>query len=813
MEKHRLVRIAWTALTLAALILTGCKSLILAKGYPVYEGQVSGLPVAGNVEVIRDRWGIPHIYAAAEQDLFTALGYAHAQDRLWQMESMRRLASGRLSEIAGEETVLLDYFVRLLGLPELVEREAQALQPADRRLIEAYSRGVNAYIDRNRNDLPFEFQSLKLVPRPWRVEDSLSAIAIMAWYMQTNYVMEVLALLRGKDLSRREWDLMFPSHPGARLPEDAYWERLRTVEVSALHPAALVFFEGVPEGYRTFASAPLRNIFAGGGSNAWTVARGEDGLPVLANDPHLAMSVPGLWYLCHLCLQGAGQSPAIDVAGASIPGHPGIPIGRNRRVAWGMTNVMTDCVDLFVLRVDPGCPTRYYVADRVLEMEEEQVAIGLPKGRRVTLPLYRTIYGPVITQVFSGIEAVAALKWYGTAGPGGLEDQTVHSYLSLNRAQSAAQAVAAMEGLKILGFNILAADVDGHIAWHATGAPPLREGYSGRFPADGSAGTMDWKGFLSYSKLPQDYDPPQGWLASANNRIVDDFDSHPLSFQWSAPYRQQRIVEVLGSLDRPGCEELSRLQMDSYSLLAERLLPELLGFSYKQAKAKQAVELLSSWDRKVEAESVGAAVFEVFVSQLVKMILEDDLGEELFLYYNCYLAGYSLEDVIFEHLDSPLWDRKNTPHRESPAEVVEAALAETLEYLRKELGRDPGRWSWGRLHRYEFRHPGATGCLSSRLLNRGPYPAPGSNETVNAAYFAGLPGLYDVLWIPSLRLIVPLGKLDGARIIAPMGQSGQPGHPHYDDMIEPWIRGQSAMLPFSRQAVERAAAGRLLLTP
>jgi len=781
----------------AALLLQGCSSLLLNRGFPEHEGSIPGLPLHGPVEVLRDSWGIPYIYAEDEHDLMVAQGFVHAQDRLWQMETVRRLAQGRLSEIAGETSLMIDYFVRLLGLPQLRRSVVKALSQEERDLFQAYTDGVNAYLLLRGQDLPLEFRSLGLVPEPWTIEDLASFLALNAWFLQTNYTPELLSIKARSKLELKQWGDLFPSHPGADLPEDTYFQKVRHLKMGPFIPAALAFFD---EAFPPKASGA-------GGSNNWVVARGQDGKPLLANDPHLALTVPGIWYFCHL------DAPDMHAAGASLAGAPGIVIGHNDSVAWGLTNVQIDCTDLFVLRVDPDHPTRYQVDGRTLQMEREELRFGLPQGKSKSLSLFRTIYGPVITEVKKGIEAVVALKWYGTLPGEELTDYTFDGFRSLSRARNVEEALYAGRHIAIAGQNLVVADKEGHIGWHVTGAVPLRKGYSGRLPADGSSGTMNWAGFLPYTCLPSCVDPPERWIATANQRVVGDQDTYPLSFSWTAPYRYERIAQRLRELSGPSMEDFRRIQMDVHSLQADRILPRILSFAYRDEKAKVAAHILEKWDREVRSQSQGAAVYEVFLVEWVRTLLEDELGEDLPLYFYTSTFSYSIQDVILDRPDSPLWDRKDTLKQESPQEILEVSLTRTMDWLEKRLGPDREGWTWGRLHQVLFRHPGAKGCFTDCLLNRGPFPADGDSTTVNVGLFIPAQGEYRVFVIPSMRMIVPLGNLDQTQAIGPMGQSGQPGHPHYDDMIGPWMRGDTATLPFHRELVEEKGMVRLFLRP
>lgn len=796
----RITRRTGTRITgLAAILIlacAGCATFSPSKGYPRYDGSIQGVPLQAPVHVYRDAYGVPAIFAGNAHDLLTAQGFVHAQDRLWQMETVRRITSGTLSQISGEDYLLFDYFVRMIGLPQLKKRAADALSVEERAYIDAYVEGVNAYIDLHAENLPLEFRTLDLQPEPWTAEDVFSHIIFYAWLLVTNYSEEILALQTAGTIDADAWNLLFPSSPGARLPAETFFDWAKDLEIAPLHPAATFMYEALaPSGH------------GGGGSNNWAVAESAAGAPILANDPHLLVTVPAPWYFCRL------NAPGIDLAGASLAGFPGISIGHNGRVAWGLTNVQTDCVDLFVLKVDPRRPTHYYVGGQVLEMETETVEIPLPGGEVEKLPIYRTVFGPVITEVSEGAQAVAALKWYGTLPEGELLDTLSKAWLRLFGARNVEEALEAGRCIKTLGQNLLAADVQGHIGFHATGAVPQRKGYSGRLPADGSSGRMDWIGFKEYESLPSCVDPEEGWLATANHRTVPADTPAPPTYCWCPPYRYQRIAELLAGLDRPGPEDFQRMQMDCRSLQADRLVPKILSFSFSDPDALTAAQILARWDRTMTVDSAGAAVFHVFLSELMELLLEDDLGAHLYQYHLASSISYSVEDVILDHLESPLWDRTDTPRRETPSEILETALSRTVQRLNSLCGRDRDKWRWGKLHTITHHHSGATGWFSRFFLDRGPYSIGGDDSTVNATGFNRVNGDFQVVSYPSIRIIMPLHDLDAAVVIGPMGQSGQPGHRHYDDMNDLWKEGGFIPFPFSRELIEARAESMLILEP
>jgi len=781
--------------------------LLLRRAWPQTRGKISGLPLRGSAEVIRDRWGIPHISAGSLHDVFAAQGFVHAQDRLWQMESMRRLSEGRLSEVAGEPALPVDCLARAIGMPFMKRQMLAAATEEERGVLEAYAEGVNGYLGRQGRDLPLEFRSMGFTPEPWTAVDCLSTVPFMSLSLVfAAYTERLLALVRGSSLSLREWNDMFPVSPGAALPREPYFESLAHLRMGPLQSFATAFHAGLPDRATPAVSgaSPPNAARPGAGSNNWVVARGADGAPLLANDPHLGVTLPPVWYFCHLCVAGV-----MNVAGSSLAGIPGIVIGRNEHVAWGMTNVMLDAIDVLVLRVDPDHPTRYDLAGERKEMCRQDMEFRLPKGRSVSVPIYRTERGPVITAVEEGIGAVAALRWCGTLPDGTLRDRSFGGLLSSLRARSAAEV---LDGGRTWGYvsqNLVAADDQGHIGWQVTGAVPVRAGYSGRLPADGSSGA-DWTGFVSPDLLPRVMDPPRGWLATANCRpegFPDGIDDgRPLSYSWCGPYRYQRIAHQLPKMRAPRAEDFRRLQMDVHSTQADRLLPRVLAFTFADSKAAEGARILAGWDREVTAVSSGAALYEVFLAELEKELLEERLGPDFALYPSARM--YSIVDEILERPDSPFWGTGS-----GPEEKVGRALARAMEICARRLGAARRGWKWGTLHRLVFHHPGATSPFLASLLNPAPAPAGGDMNTLNASWSSPVRDSYEVATIPSMRMVTSLGDPDSLQMVGPLGQSGQPGHPHYDDLLAHWRDGELVPIPLTRPAVERIARETLTLEP
>ncbi|HTP57589.1 MAG TPA: penicillin acylase family protein, partial [Spirochaetia bacterium] len=507
--------------------------------------------------------------------------------------------------------------------------------------------------------------------------------------------------------------------------------------------------------------------------------------------------LPSVWYFCHLCVPGV-----VNIAGASLAGSPGVAIGRTDRVGWTVTNFMLDCVDILAYRVDPDDPMRYFTKAGPQRIREEPVTIKLPKGKSVTLPLYRTKDGPVVTALDKGVSAAAVMRWYGTIPAQSVQDRTIRGILGFMKAQSVGQLLEAAGNWKYVSMNFVAADVDGHIGWHVSGAAPVRDGYSGRLPADASSG-QDWSGFIPFQDMPHVRDPEEGFIVTANYRPAGYPDDAVFSHIWCPPYRCQRITRALQAMHNPGVEDFRALQMDVHSAQADRILPLLSTLSFEDPAAIEAARMLAAWDREVRSDSPAAAVFEVFLTELARRTVGPRLGSDLGFYFNA--LSYGVENDILLKPQSPLWNG-------TMREEVERTLADTMNVCEKRMGRNRNAWRWGLLHRHVFRHPGATGKVTAWLLNPPDEPAHGDSNTVNVSWPSRAGGSYDAATVPSMRMIASMGDPDGLLFIGPLGQSGQPGHPHYEDLTKMWLEGSHVRIPLSEEGVRRVTREKLVLT-
>ncbi len=751
----------------------GCLRMFVMKGFPAYTGEINLPGVQESVHIYRDSYGIPHVYAQNSHDLYFAQGYVHAQDRLWQMETFRRMAQGQLAEIGGKPYVELDFFMRLLDAPRLVQDLTAQIKGPGEEMIHAYCEGVNAYISAHKNDLPLEFSSLDLIPTPYTEKDALSSVVLISWFLNENYSEELMFLKALKDIPSQAFNDLFLAYPQGTIP--AYLNNICRWDIAPFLDAALAY----------------KNLFQSfSGSNNWVISgqKSTSGKPLLANDPHLIHSVPGFWYFNHL------HCPEIHVTGASIAGAPGVVVGHTEQAAWSITNLMADYVDLCVLRVDPHHPTQYFLDGEPLEMEEEEVVIKVKDNPSLQRKIFRTAHGPIITKVGEG-EAQVALKWHKD-----VRDNPFHSFYLMNQASSVKDIFEAGANLGMIAINLVAADVEGNIGWHAAGNVPIRSGYSGCWPVDGCQSRFQWKGFIPYSELPSSFNPPDGFIATANeDRRGKDYP-YAISHSWAAPYRARRIKARLEEKEKLDMEDFQRIQNDHYSLRAEKIISFIRDFKPESEKSAQALEIIKKWDQVVSAQSGEAAVYELFLTALIRNLVEDELGENLYFYFvNMYKS--LIVDDLFSKSNSLLWDRIDTPQKETWEEIVEMSLAEALKQAEKRMGSDRHEWQWGKIHQIFYRHPGAESWVTRQLLNYGPYPLGGDNTAVNYAGFNPTYGKFDVNAIPSFRMIVDLADLGKTLIIGPMGQSGQPRHPHYHDMIDLWRKGKYIPLHFHKEDV------------
>ena len=764
-------RASWIALALAAVAVALALLLWqqIRAGFPRVSGEVKLPGLSASARVVRDGHGIPHIDAQSERDGMVALGYVHAQDRLLQMEMMRRACRGTLAEAVGERAVEVDTLYRLLETERLARRNYQAAGTEVKAAVQAYALGVNAFL--RSNPLPIELRLGGARPAPWEAWHSFCTPLLIGWVLGRNLAEELLALRLLRDgMERDKVCALMPSAPGARDPCD---DHLRS-------------FAGLEMGPPLRALDALRRL--ADGSNAWVVAprRSRSGRALLASDPHLAISLPGIWYQADLTMD------RWRIAGATIPGGPTFPIATNGPLAWGVTNAAADQVDLYVVRLDAKDPTRYLVGQQSRPIRKVPVTIAVRGGAPVTRALYHSELGPIVTEMTAKTRAAVVLRWAAT-----FPDKSADSFRALARAETVDEAKSALAGMAMPALNFLLADGAGHIGWRVAGALPDRTGYSGRFPADGSSGVHEWAGPLPAELLPSFVDPAEGFLVNANNAPPEG--ASRVGHDFSGPWRARRLEQLLSVGKDLTSADLARMQMDVHSAMADAVLPGVLSTRVTDAGAVRAQDGLRAWDRQVRVESREATLFQFFLHEAARSIFADELGEALPEFLASLSFNYdALEDAL---LGGPA-------ARFVGAGAVEQALARAWRRL---PGGEGGRW--GSVHYLRFRSSlGRASRILARFADRGPFPVAGDSDTVNVAPWT-MADPFTVVAHASYRFAVDMGAPWAARAAHPTGQSGHPWHAHYDDLMPLWLRGETYRLPLEGADLTRATEAALVLRP
>jgi penicillin amidase len=781
----------FVVLLILVLVVSSGAYLFVRRSFPTISGSLEVPGLYQPVTVIRDRWGVPHVYAENNHDLFLAQGYVHAQDRLWQMEFNRRIGRGTLSEVLGDETIDEDKFLRTVGLRRAAEKDWEVLDAETRQSLQDYADGVNAFIASHRDRLPIEFTLLGFEPATWTPIDSLTWGKVMCLDLGGNWETE---LLRAKLIAR----------VGAE----------KALDLLPAYPESGPFI--IPPEARSYAdlgnpSLPDDTVrlrlgvkTPGIGSNNWVVdgAKTASGKPLLANDPHLGIQLPSIWYEMGL------HSGDLNLVGATFPGAPAVIIGHNDRIAWGVTNLGPDVQDLYMEKLNPDNPRQYEFMGQWEEMEVFQEEIKVKGQESIVLEVRLTRHGPLLNDAVEGLEQPIALRW--TA----LDAMSLFvGVMRINLAQDWESFRDALRDWDAPSQNFVYADVDGNIGYQSPGRIPIRAKGDGTVPVPGWTGEYEWTGYIPFDELPYVYNPPTHFIVTANNKVVPDDYPYFLSSEWSPGYRAQRIIDLLTARMASGPltpDDLRDIQADVYSLPGEFLTPYLLEATPENDLQERALNQVREWDRVNSAGSPGAAILAVFYQELVRAIFADELGDELFEDYGGDILA---TEAVLVNAGDPWLDDVTTPAVETRQEIVQRAFVETVSRLRDQLGNRPEKWTWGRLHTATFVHnPLGRSDISllERLVNKGPFPTGGSGYTVNNA---GYDDEFNQEMVASYRQIVDLSDWSNSRSQHTTGQSGQPMHEHYADMIQAWQAVKHHPMLFDREQIETEQEGTLVLQP
>lgn len=831
----RWLRRLFVLVLVVALAATGFMVWTVRRSFPQVSGEIRVTGLVSPVVVHRDQWGIPHIHAQSDHDLFFAQGYTHAQERFWQMDFWRHIGSGRLSEMFGESQLDTDVFLRSLGFADLARQELTAMAPENREILEWYAAGVNAYLEENAGaDLSLEYAVLGLqnsdyVVEPWDPIHTLTWAKLMSWDLSGNLSQEVERAELSRTIDAERLAEMLPPYPEDRpvIVETADAEG-GPQSGSVLPAETLSVLARAADNARR-----VHEITGGGfdgiGSNSWVVSgtRTASGSPILANDTHLAIQIPAIWFLNGLHCGPTGPECTYRATGLAFPGAPGVIVGHNGHHAWGVTTQAVDTQDLFVERVNPDNPGQYEVEGEWVDFVTRTETIHVAGGDDHVFEVKSSRHGPVISGTYveegtfdgSGVVEVpddyaVALAWQT------LEPSTIfEAILGIGRAHSYPEFQDAVALWDIAAQNIVYADVEGNIAYHSTGRIPIRASGDGTVPVPGWTTEYDWVGVVPTEELPTLFNPESGMIVTANNPVVRPSAQPHFGESGNRGMRASRITTMLESSFSLDASDMRRFQMDTFDTFAVDMVPVLLEVESEESGVLRIQELLRHWAGAPQpfsatGDSAGAAAWMATWRHILLETFGDELGHDR-------LPGggdrweLAVSNLVNEPAN-PWWDDSATPEVEHRDDILARAMNEASTELTTRMGDNPGSWSWGRLHVASFRNQslGVSGIGPIEwLFNRtAPHRVGGSSTLVNAVGWNTGVG-YAVDWIPSFRMVVDLGDLTQSSALHSTGQSGHAFHHHYDDMIEPWVDGTQAPMLWREADIENAARATLTLIP
>ncbi|MCK9453514.1 MAG: penicillin acylase family protein, partial [Bacteroidales bacterium] len=736
-------------------------------------------------QVIRDLRAVPHIYAKNQHDLYMVTGYVMAQDRLWQMDLLRRVTMGRLSEMFGADMADTDQLLRALRMSQKSKMVLESSEPEIITALEAFSKGVNQYIEQQKSKLPPEFLILGYKPELWQPFHTLNLIGYMAWDLVDSWKSEIIV---HKLAQKLPYGLLQELLPQADL-QPFY------VHTTASQDSLFTLLES-SEKLNRF-SIEIFNA-----SNNWAIsgAHTASGKPLLANDMHLSFGLPGIWYQVHQSVEDT-----LHVSGVAVPGAPFIIAGHNDHIAWGMTNLYIDEIDFYKETLHPDNPDLYLFNDQWLPLEIVSEAIITNKGDTIMRENRFTHRGPVISGFKKLKDEVISMRWIGNEF-----SNEVRSVYKANRASDWDEFRDAFSSFGAVSQNIVYADIDGNIGMQSTGLVAIRKAGDAISVYPGDTDTYDWDGFLAFEELPFTFNPPEGMVSSANNRTVGPDYPHYLGYWFEIPARIKRIRELLNSTTKFTADDFKAIQLDQQSSFAADYRDEIVGILEqshdKPEIVQKATEILRQWDLHYTADGTAPLLFDLFYIHFIKNVMSDELGDELYNEVRSRLMRHNF--IYFFANQQSIWiDDVTTPQRETFEDIVNKSFADAVADAAARLGENPAEWHWGKVHQLTLRHPLAKVKLLERLLglNKGPFPVGGSFHTVNPMSYS-LNDLFDVTSGASQRHIYDLSDWGASQVVIPTGTSGIPASKYYGSQIDDFLNGEYIIDLWEKDDIIESAA-------
>ncbi|GAB3542913.1 acyl-homoserine-lactone acylase QuiP [Noviherbaspirillum agri] len=805
---------------------------------PKLPGELHFSELSAPVSIRRDYLGIPFVEAKNNEDLYFALGYIAASDRLSQMVSTKLTAEGRMAEWLGESALELDRYMRVMNLKQAAQNYWKAASPEQKALLQRYADGVNAYI--NTGNLPDSMRMAGYYPDTWRPADSLAIIALYHLVLSTNLQEEIayLKLAQAVGLDKAAW--LIPVYPDQPLPMD---------EARKLYGIALT---GIDEPLdRLLLAQDLQTGIGLGGmaaSNNWAVhkSRTKGGASILSSDPHLPVAMPSVWHFVH------ARTPDAQWAGVSLAGMPGPIMGYNGHIAWGGTMVMGDSQDIFLekLHIFWGNKLHYFYKNEWIPVSERKEVFHIKDRSPEVQTYYTTRHGTLLNSLLQRPAKNGELPLniklnYGLAFQNAIPELGGNPLVfgDIARAKTVEEATPLMKQLRGLPFNMVYGDRD-NIAWQVTGTFPIRKAGRGLVPSPGWTGDYDWTGYLDPEQHPAALNPEEGFIGTANHRTVAPDFAHVLSSSWFYPERFERIRQLLSENSQHTAEDSIRMQLDQHSLLVPKVqawlktdankealeaaisaLPKL-----RQAQAREALAELLILDGDLRPDSQEVAVYGAFLHSFTRRTFLDELGpasgENWKAFVRIANLSYSapMDHLLVREADSPFWDDVTTSKKETKADIIAESLADAIVHLEKTLGRYRTAWSWGKLHTYHWKTDGTVMAPKktikqklglekmAKVLARGPFPAGGDHTTLNISSY-NLGADFDTWMIPSMRMIVDFSRDEPMMAMNSTGQSAHPTSRHYDDTLKRYLGGEYHTFPFKQENIDQLYGKPLVLQP